>query len=264
MANLLSITKKEITDVVNSKILAIMVAFYIVLFVLSFFTNICNNTNNSNELIFVLFMYSTCYYSTLVAMALGYSSFFSEMDGKAINTLLTKPLYRDTIINGKLLSGVILSTGLFIFTTLLYVTAIGIYFNDPTEVLPVIFNILPLMFVLSLSSTMFFYSLTLLICTALKDQMLSFFTSCLSWIILFYLINDDWFAGYISYYLNSPSVIYTISSFSPFTLVNFALAEPDIIMAITTDGETAILKLLLYTGIMMFVTYTVFLRRDVA
>lgn len=262
MGTTLCIAKKELADILNSKLVLIMLIFYTAIFILSFNNCITFRSDGVGNL-FMLFTYSVCYYSTLVAMALGYSSFFSEMDGKAINTLLTKPLYRDTIINGKLINALILSIGLFVFTTVLYIVAILVYYNDPAKIMSLFFSILPLMFLLSVLCVMFFYTLTMLVCILIKDQVLSLFTSCLLWIILFYLINDNWFAGYISYYFHSSELEYLICSFSPVWLVHSLLEQPDILMAATVYGNTDLIKLSLYTCITVIMTYIAFIRRDV-
>ncbi|CAJ36281.1 ABC transporter permease [Methanocella arvoryzae] len=262
MDTTLCIAKKELADILNSKLVLIMLIFYVIVFVFSFNNSVSFRSENIGNL-FMLFTYSTCYYSTLVAMSLGYSSFFAEMDGKAINTLLTKPLYRDTIINGKLLNALILSVGLFAFTTVLYILAILIYYNDPVEILSLFFNILPLMFFLSILCIIFFYSLTMMVCILIKDQVLSLFSSCLLWIILFYLINDNWFAGYVSYFFHSSELEYLICSFSPSWLVHSVLEQPDLLMATTVYGNTDLIKLSLYTFITVIITYIAFIRRDI-
>lgn len=262
MDTILCITKKELADIFNSKLVWIMLLFYTTVFIFSLNNSVPFRSEQIGN-IFTLFAYSACYYSTLVAMAIGYSSFFAEMDGNAINTLLTKPLYRDTIINGKLINALILSIGLFVFTTVLYILAIVIYFNDPVSVMSLFFDILPLMFFLSVLCVMFFYSLTMLVCILIKDQVLSLFSSCLLWIILFYLINDNWFAGYVSYFFHSPELEYVICSFSPTWLVNSILGQPDLLMAVTVYGNTDLIKLSLYTCIAVIMTYIAFIRRDV-
>lgn len=265
MGNILNVCRKELRDILSSNLFLIALAFYLFIIIFTLYSNVKSGTDISGiSTVLSLFLYSTCYYSTLVAMAMGYSSFFSEIDGNAINTLLTKPVYRDQIINGKFISATILSIGVFAFSTILILLAILIYFVDPTTPILLVFYIIPVLFVLSILCNMFFYSLTMLICIFIKDQILSLFMSFLSWIILFYILENAWFSGYISYYFHDPGLANTISSFSPIALVNSILTSQNIVGEIVTGANLDLIKLVIYTVIIMFMTYSIFIRRDIS
>lgn len=265
MGNLMKICKKELADVLSSNLFLIALGFYLFINIATFYSNVDFRTDiSSMSMVLPIYLFSICYYSTLVAMAMGFSSFYSEMDGKAINTLLTKPLYRDQIINGKFISAVVLSVCLFAFSTMLILLAVLIYFVDPVTPILFIFYILPVLFILSILCNMFFYSLTMLVCVLIRDQVLSLFTSFLSWIILFYVLEGDLLSENLSYYFHDPGMYHVISSFSPVTLVFSILSNQDVIGEIVTGANLDLIKLALYTGIIMFATYSVFVRRDIS
>lgn len=77
--------------------------------VLSFILNMNGQTSNNmaDEQLFSLMLgWSKTIMScgTIIGIMIGFSTISSEKFGKALNILVTKPLYRDTIINGKIIA----------------------------------------------------------------------------------------------------------------------------------------------------------------
>ena len=147
MSNILTIAKKEFSDLVNSKLVLLILVLYVMIFALSFYNNfgsidiasLSYQHYSSNDALDIIahpagtfastFITIVCYYSSLVAVVLGYSSMSTEADGKAISTLLVKPLYRDTIVNGKLLGAFCFLICIFLSSVALYICGLFLFFG---------------------------------------------------------------------------------------------------------------------------------------
>lgn len=160
MSNLKIIAIKEFKDLINSRIVMLILLWYITIVILSInntFGQVDPNMDNLDKInnLFIGLVFSLTYYGSLVAIVLGFSSMSAEMDSKAINTILVKPLYRDTIINGKLLGNIGMILGLFLLTTIVYLVSIIIILDY--SYIYIFINKLPLAFILSILCITFFY-----------------------------------------------------------------------------------------------------------
>lgn len=278
MSNVLTVAKKELSDLVNSKLVTVFLVFYLFIFFSSFYDVIrpypdrppilFQLMNDPIQIIFVNYAYLLCWYGSQMAIILGFISMTRELDGKALNTLLAKPLYRDTIINGKMLGAIAFSILLFVFTTALYILAILVYFSNSMDkvigvYIPQFLGGIPLAFMLSMLTIMFFYSLTILFCVLFKDQSLALFACILAWLTLFLIINGSDVAGYIGAFFNSEALTRFISGFSIYTMLFYILEYMDIVSVVTRYGFE-VLKLGLYCLVTTILAYIAFLRRDVA
>jgi len=136
------------------------------------------NSKDPAHSIITLMTYSLCWYGSLVAIVLGFTSISEELDGKALNNLLVKPLYRDTIINGKIIGTLGFALCLFLFTTALYTIFMFIYYgvilNSFSRLIdvyiPLFMGGLPLVIVLTLLCFFFFYALSIVYALYFKNQ----------------------------------------------------------------------------------------------
>lgn len=103
----------------------------------------------------------------------------------------------------------------------------------------------------------------MLIFIIFKDQSLSLFLGFLFWIILFYIIPNELFAGYISYGFRNEALVTIISGLSPYTMLYNILEYSTIDKAIIYHYYECF-KLLIYCIITLIFTYTSFIRRDVS
>jgi len=278
MSNILMVARKELSDLVNSKLVTVFLIFYLFIFLSSFYDVIrpypdlppvlFQLDNDPIQIIFVQYVYLLCWYGSQMAIILGFISMTRELDGKALNTLLAKPLYRDTIINGKMLGAIAFSILLFVFTTALYIMAILVYFSNSMDkvisfYIPQFIGGIPLAFMLSMLCIMLFYSLTLLFCILIKEQSFALFVSILMWFLLFLVIGGCDVAYYIGIFFNSEALDHLIGGFSIYTMLYYILEYMDIGSVLTKYG-IEILKLSLYCFVTIILTYIAFLRRDVA
>jgi ABC-2 type transport system permease protein len=278
MDNTLIIAKKEFIDLVSSKFLLIVLAWYIITFIIAFYTlsypfngisPVISHFDNLADGIFIDFAYLSSYSGSVIGIVLGFISISSEIDGKALNTLLVKPLYRDNIINGKLLGVTGFIICLFGFTSCLYLAAMSIYALTVRNNLSILLSVyiptfigyLPLIFMLSLLSILLTYSISLLMGIIFKNQSIAMFLSLFIWVILFSLIDNVSFAGNIGFSLNN-DIGQFVSSLSPYDIIGNILSHQ--INDAFVNSWVDFAKLSLYCFIIIVLAYIAFIRRDVA
>ncbi|AFC99897.1 ABC-type transport system involved in multi-copper enzyme maturation, permease component [Methanocella conradii HZ254] len=279
MNNAIMVARKEFTDLASSRLMLIVLAWYAITSYFILFNmvypfdgwpSILSRFDNVASGIFVDFAYTLCYSGSIVGIVLGFVAVASEVDGKALNTLLVKPLYRDTIINGKLLGGLGFVLCLFGFTSAFYFVAMSIYSIVVRDALgpllsiyiPTFISYLPLVLVLSLLCIMLTYSITLLMCLLFKNQSLALFISLFIWVILFVLIDNVSFAGNIGL-LVGDEIGYFIGGFSVHNMLYFMLSQNSI-QGVLANWWSQFFMLFLYCFTAIVLAYIAFLRRDVA
>ncbi len=280
MGNVIIIAKKEFTDLVSNKIVLIIMAVFLFLIVKSayeYYDALSNNLllieNLSSNILMGIWSILTNY-GSLVGVVVGFSLISSEKRGSALNVLLAKPLYRDSIINGKFLGalGFILCT--FCIATILFISALLIAIgNSIISILPDILSRILVVFVLSVMYVMIFLSLSMLIALIIKDQAFALISSIIM-IAVCELISSASFTGNIYYFL-SGSLVFREDAFARFIselspggvsliLTNSNFFNPDIsLWNAFSLVEFEIIRLILYMVITITLCYIVFIRRDV-
>lgn len=290
MSNVLIIAKKEFSDLISSRLVILILAFYVVIFILSFYNlfgsidmnsllsqtyaknNVPNIVANPAGTFTGMLIMVICYYGSLVAVGLGYSSMSSEADGRALGTLLVKPLYRDTIINGKLLGASGLLFCIFWVSIAFYLAGLLLLFGDyaGTHIFEFL-CMLPLVFILYMFSTILFLSLSMLACIAFRDQSFALFVGFLSW-ILFFMFSNMMFMGYIvDYFHFNESILYFINSLFPYSILSYISGDIingkgiiDTLSKNFYEIAIQIFALSLYCITTIVMAYSAFIRRDVS
>lgn len=280
MGNILNIAKKEFNELIGNKIVLIILTVFLFLIIKStydYYDALAHGQLLIEDLasgILLSIWYILSSYGSLVCIVIGFSLVSSEKIGSALNTLLTKPLYRDTIINGKLLGALGFIACTFIMAIVLFISALFITIGSPAvSVLPDILSRLFVVFILSLIYAMIFFALSMLIALLVKDQAFALILSVIMLPISDLITNAD-FVGNI-YYLLSGSLIIKdsaairfISELSPsgislvLTSGNFFNPKLSLWSAFSL-AEFEILRLVLYMVITITLCYIVFIRRDV-
>lgn len=280
MGNILNIAKKEFNELIGNKIVLIILTVFLFLIIKStydYYDALAHGQLLIEDLasgILLSIWYILSSYGSLVCIVIGFSLVSSEKIGSALNTLLTKPLYRDTIINGKLLGALGFIACTFIMAIVLFISALFITIGSPAvSVLPDILSRLFVVFILSLIYAMIFFALSMLIALLVKDQAFALILSVIMLRISDLITNAD-FVGNI-YYLLSGSLIIKdsaairfISELSPsgislvLTSGNFFNPKLSLWSAFSL-AEFEILRLVLYMVITITLCYIVFIRRDV-
>jgi len=269
VGNALIVAKKEFQDLLNSKLVLIILFFYMLMLISSFVSIYMNGVNDPKGLILMEPGYDSCYFGSLVAVVLGFLSMSVETTGKSLNTLIVKPLYRDTIINGKVLGVLVFFTWIFWVTVAIYTLAIYLISGNSISPFIILYlERLPLVFLLYMLCSLLFYSLSMLMSILFKEQSFALFMGLLSWIILVYFLQDVVIVQNISDSLNlllGGQYFSIVSILSPISRIRLILGDNvDNIGAWVSMDAFNCFVLLFYCLITMVLAYIAFLRRDVA
>lgn len=278
MANLLNIIKKEIRDLLSDRF--IFVIFLIFIFVI--FNTVLRTYNNLSELslsgrLLESFLggYSGILnnYGTLISIIIGFNSIASEKREYALNTLITKPVYRDNIINGKLVGSIIylimfFGMGMFIYIAISLMLFGDIFFYI---LVPLITELLFLS-IPFLAYNLIFLSISMLLTMIVSEYGLSLILSALLW-CFGPMVTDMSINGNVSYFLESIGIAshtqvgQFIMGIIPFGILLQLLQ----IVFFSNDGMSGFaiifnintIKLVIIATILMVLCHLTFLRRDI-
>ncbi len=261
------VAKKEFDDYIGSNIALFILVVFFIIFICSRYNSyvhapivqpgLHNNSWGMNT-IFI--------YGSLVAIVLGLSSMYEEFGTKAINTLMSKPIYRDSFLNGKLLCAVCIAFLVFVFTSLVdIVLNIAFYGAAFTSCFSEFLSLLPVLLVLYLLCFMAFYLLTVLMFIVFKSSTLSLFLAFLSWVFIYIILPNITFASYISLIFGNQQYLGNyIGSLSPSSIIfNRGLMTSSNLADAFNAGLSEIIKMSLYVIVLLVLSYTAFLRRDI-
>jgi ABC-2 type transport system permease protein len=206
---------------------------------------------------------------------IGVSTIGIEKQNFALNTLIVKPLFRDTIINGKMLGAIFFLIATFGMITLLYISGLFIAFGGYLAPYLAEFLIrIPIILIVSIACALVFLSISMLISILVRDQALAYIMG-ITLIIFDTIIKNDNFAGNIGYISamwfgsNVQSVIRFVAGLSPTNLLyymNIAGAySPSLnLFQCTQIIEPYLTQLLLYLVVSVVLCYISFLRSDIS
>lgn len=269
--NVLNVAKKEFADLAGSWLVLVILAVFIVLTVFTDygFYDIIARHNYFEGQIFNNFLFGAKIvltdYGCLMAVAIGFASIASERQGNALNTLLVKPLYRDTIVNGKLLGALafllcvfglvilLYTAGLFVVAGSMFATVFSIYLKG-----------LPFVIGISLVFVMIFFSVSMLFSILFRSQDFALALSVLSVFISQTVASTAMNSGLSQ--LLGPGAS-AIAGWSPTNMLNEAtimlyMLPPGVIADHSLVSDNTV-RLLIIMGVAVVVNYIVFLRKDV-
>jgi ABC-2 type transport system permease protein len=280
MGNLLKIAKKEFQDLLSSKIVLIILIGYsfVILCQIYFIYNSLSDGMGETRLEYDalgmafanrLFSILTDSYGPILGIMIGCASIASERHGNALNTLIAKPLYRDTIINGKLL-GSMAFLALFICATIIfYTSSLLILFGDAfAPTFSDYLSRLPVIFALSILLIGIFMALSMLLAILIKSQA---FAMVMSTIVLYVSINIENLARPLSRMMFPAQEIQAYNLIINSIPTGYLKPLRDTIFSISIDGWDAfqlvlpdVFKFALFLFIACFFCYISFLLRDVS
>lgn len=183
----------------------------------------------------------------VLAIFLGFDTFSSERENGTLRLLLTRPLYRDHLVTGKLLgAGMII--GAILCVTLIFNLTL---FSVVTNLIPSFDEILRLavFIVLAFLYMMSFYTATLFVSIKTRDRAFGFLTMMIVWIFISFVIPQladtqrnfayaiSNVAGTISQIPADTAISKAIELFSP--AVQFKHVSNDLLQVVS---ETAIIN----------------------
>ncbi|MGA2368691.1 MAG: ABC transporter permease subunit [Dehalococcoidia bacterium] len=198
MTGLKEILWKELSDCFNSKrfvvlFLLIYIAGIATVYIASqnirtsvdestkyIFLNLFTTSGSSNPFSFPLFM---SIFIPIIGIALGFDAVNSERTSGNLSRLLAQPVYRDAVINGKFLAGVIMMA-LMIFSMVILVSGLGLRMIGVPPQAEEILRLFTFI-VISILYGAFWMSLAILFSVLFRKTSTSALTSIAIWMFLF-------------------------------------------------------------------------------
>lgn len=279
MGNVIIIAKKELGDLFNSRIvLVVVIAFLIELFV-SLYSSITLYNHDGvvsifglreNALLKSIIGGLACRlvnYGSITGIIIGLCVLSNENYHHAMNTLITKPVYRDTIINGKILGSVLFLAVTMTFITIIYFAAIFYIVGSSvcSLIVPLITS-LPFVIFSCMVGASVFMALSLLISNLFKEQSLSVLIVLIVWLLLTQVIPTTDVAWNIALFFgNDIFVQRLIENLSPTFLIQrifWEIPAYDVIGGIIAH-TSELIWLFTYLLITVVSSYIIMLRRDI-
>jgi len=210
-------------------------------------------------------------YGAFVGVMIGYQAIAKDFYNNAMSTLIVKPVYRDTIINGKLISIFAFLLFLIAVITTFYTATLFILFGDQfASCLNSYLGLLPITIIVPLIYVMIFVSLSMLVSLIINSRALGLTLS----LLLVYIstgIASSNFAGVISFMFpgNQNYVSDLIVGWSPFGILCQVMDQVYLTYTATPiasimDIQGDVTKLVLFIVVPVILGYVVFLRKDIS
>ncbi len=282
MGNVIRIAKKEFADLLGNRIVFLLLAIFAVIIILNA-QGIDDYMDYMSSGLVMWDMYGnsvsnlllggilTCltFFGEFVGVIVGFSIFAGDRYSYSLNTLLVKPLYRDSIINGKLLGALGFLACICGFTIMLSVACMLIFAgNYAAPYLLEFLSRLPLVFLVVLAFMMIYMALSMLLSLVIPDQSLALI-SILLLVVIINSANAVDVAAPFGVFFNSSLATKLVAGLSPHVIrdhiYNAGLFNPsyDFFSALSV-AKFDILWMVLYAVIPVLFSYIVFLRRDVS
>ncbi len=205
MANFVTVFKKELADHLGSKRFIILFVLILALATMSAYqgaTSIKTNLSQapmgvsiganflsifSSAFSGLPFTYLMMYFGPVIGLALGFDAINKERSSGSLSVLLTQPIYRDAVINGKFLAGVTALSLMAVSTIGIMVgLAIPIVGFGPTLAETSRIIAFTLLTVLYLG---FWLALSLLFSTVFKKTTTAMVTTVFTWIFFLFVVT---------------------------------------------------------------------------
>lgn len=275
MSNMNLLMKKEFSDLVtNPVIIFVLITFLVyisgsVIYIHELINNNVNSINIGFSIVGELILDLTKY-GSIVALMIGFSSIANERISKSLNTLLVKPIYRDTIINSKILTSACFIAIISIMSSIIYISFLLISSG------PIIYSMLSMLldkFLLALFVSLIymiiFLEFSILISIKIKNQSIALIFSLLTFFFITVIMPSVSFAGNLSvlFGVNQDAVVNIIGSIEPSMIINTIMdnifKNNVSIYAILNNIWTEIFKLFLFIIILVFISYSSFIKEDI-
>lgn len=262
MFNFFKVARKELDDYLRSNI----VIFVLVVFFVILACSLYNSRTSQSTVIDKNWGMNLAYiYGSIVAVVLGLSSMYEEFGTKAINTLISKPISRNAVINGKLLAATCIAIILYILAVIVDILMILLFYGQVfANGFPTYISVLPVFFIQYLLCFMTFYLLTVLMFIAFKNASLSLFIAFMSWMFIFNILPNISFSEFLSLIFGQPQLSNLLCNLSPESAMgNFALAWATNLTEAINYGIPSIILLIVYVVVFLVLCYSAFSRRDI-
>lgn len=281
MVNLINLVKKEFRDLLSSRmILVILLGYLVVISFQIFYTYTILSGGRGSQFQYGgnlglalsnwLFSMLAVIFGPILGIMIGCTSIANERYKNTINTLLVKPVFRDTIINGKLIGALLFLSLILGVTMIFYTSFLFIFFSDALA--PTLYDYvfrLPFVFFISLILIAIFLVGSMLISLLVKNQAFAMILSTL----LLYMSNNLNTANFAlplaSIFPEHEYVIYNIlvnaTPTGPLTSIRDYLFNGSISLLNATQLIfPELVKFLLFVVIGCVLCYIIFIRSDIS
>ena len=202
MRSILTIYRKELSDYFSSKKFLILLGLVYITGLTSIYVAIQNirvaAQSSTDSLVFLKlfttsgdvlpsFLYFLSFFIPIIGIVFGFDAINSEKNSKNLSRLLSQPIYRDSIINGKFLAGITTMT-IIISSIILIIAGIGLRIigvpPSAEEILRIIFFI-----IICVCYGTFWMSMSMLFSVVLDKTATSILTSVAIWIFFFFFVQ---------------------------------------------------------------------------
>lgn len=272
MDNLSIIVKKEFSDLISSNVILFMMFIFILL--------VSSSLLSAHDMIFSgdginligIMLYNISYvfmsYGSILSIMIGFFLISNEKANSAINTLASKPIYRDTIINGKVISSMIFLTIVFCFVAILYTSLFIIINGDIVGNMAAEYSTrLSIIFLVSLLDAIYYLLLSMLMAIIIRKPGVALISTVVLFIFLDLIVPTVSFASNINILIDNNTIYNLLRDVSPSTsltnLVNKGLFDSSVDLAdVMNTGWGEITRLLIYIIALVFICYNSFIRSD--
>lgn len=292
MRNTGIIAKNEFSNLLRSKLILIVGAVYVLLFVKDIFgmhvpgdpyyaqtlsmINMLGGSDSDYYTILVLNVigYTLWHYGAFFGIILGVYTVAIERYGNTLGNLAAKPLFRDSIINGKLLGCSLFILAVFILTILVYTVCIMVWWGNAFLPLAEGYLVrLPIIAGVSLVYVLFFFALSMLISLVVTDLAFALSMSVLLKFFLFGAGSAE-ISGKLATFLGMNYSSNPFGDFLPDVIMKGVFKNPiapnsvmrpsDDLSVALSSAMPGVATLCVFVVILVVIGYIVFLRRDVA
>ncbi len=278
MRNLLLVARKEYVDILSSR----MVLLIIVLFILYMINCVYNFSVTANgngppgamlgigsfsvgtAAVNAVF-YTMTAFGAIIGVVIGCSTIASDRMGHALNTLLAKPVYRDTIINGKILGSLAFLATYMALVTAIFTAALLVFCG--TVLAPSLgdyLSRLPFVYIYTLLFVGVFLSLGMFVSLLVRDQAVAMIIT----VIIVLLFQESYVLEDLNNLFPALGLMGLLNDLSPFNLAlqssqvwaNSSQSAFDEFVSVLPDIQQLVLSVV----IVLVFSYIVFARRDVS
>lgn len=278
MRNIFVIAHKEFIDLLYNKMVFIVLVIFLVyiMSIIYSFKVTLDNTNPGIQLMFGnntgiaaanYIYYTLAWFGSILGIVIGCSAISTERIGGALNTLASKPLYRDTIINGKIAGSLLFLACVEIFYIAIFTSGFLVLCgNALIPFLQDYFLRLPFIFLFIMTFTLVFLSLSMFISLIIRDQAFAMILSTLMvYFSLFFAISKLSVLDKIIPGLNLGSLMMNMSLYTIVLNVQRSLMNTDssayqAFQSVVSNFVT----LLLFVAAVMIINYIIFIWKDIS
>jgi len=270
------IAQREFLELLNNRLMYFIMLFYLlVLLTNAYSTYIFSGGQHGQNVVFnefgfrdalhqLLYVFVNC--GSLIAIIIGHSSLTSEKHRSALNVLISKPIFRESIINGKLISSVAFILLTFVIANIAYFILLALLYGKIINVtVQTFFSEIIIIYLIAALVTGIYVVISLIMILLIKDTMFSLFSALLIWIVSIRIFPSSAFSASLSYAFgdNSQHIQSMIANISPQLLVLNIFNKSDHLINNLSQNDL-ILKLVITLVVLLVLSYILFNRRDTA